>query len=374
MTCKDDASDGGNDLLRSPTKQQQRKQPKSLASFITPTTQKRTLSMKNVFDTATTTTSPKSVGDEVVVESPQIIIPAILSPPTEPTTEKEEEAEEGKIDNSNTDSKSNGNNDVEHDYTTLSEVDRRGRWSIRNADNNNRGSSSNSSKNKDGNRRGKSRRKSRTTVGKKKDAHTQDEYIGFLTPNDDDNRDNVQEDDKKEEENNGNDDVVKHGFGITRYTDGRVFEGRYEHGIMVEGKMTYKDTSTYIGKFDQYGLRYGRGIYTSTITTTIIQQQRHQRQQSLSLDAKRNTTSSDDDDDDSGISTITYCGNFYKNEMHGSGVLYSNDGSKFDGRWQKGLRHGPGKEFAHDGTVRRDGIWNKGTFCLITAKINKEVC
>jgi hypothetical protein len=47
-------------------------------------------------------------------------------------------------------------------------------------------------------------------------------------------------------------DDLKHGFGIMRFADGRMYED------MVDGKMTYEDGSTYEGKWKN-GLRHGNG-------------------------------------------------------------------------------------------------------------------
>merc|ERR1712130_671654 len=135
---------------------------------------------------------------------------------------------------------------------------------------------------------------------------------------------------------------------------------------MVEGKMTYGDSSTYVGSFDETGARSGQGIYTTT-------------------------TMSDHDDyhqTKPGV-TVTYCGMFVNDEMEGSGVMIYDDTknhrdeedelsssssavvTKFVGNWKNGIRHGPGKEIRRDGTVRREGTWNDGKFCLINAKVNK---
>lgn len=142
---------------------------------------------------------------------------------------------------------------------------------------------------------------------------------------------------------------VKHGFGITRFRDGRLFEGLYEHGRMVEGKMTYpvayqgqSTSTTYIGKFDGDGLRSGKGIYTTA--------------------------------------NSTYVGEFYQDDQEGSGILIyhddctdgsamhaadsaaSNHSRRFVGHWKEGQRHGYGKEILADGTVHEEGLWERGLF------------
>ena len=38
------------------------------------------------------------------------------------------------------------------------------------------------------------------------------------------------------------------------------------------------------------------------------------------------------------------------------------DGSKYDGDWKKGKRHGQGTKFFADGKVDRQGAWEKSEF------------
>lgn len=148
----------------------------------------------------------------------------------------------------------------------------------------------------------------------------------------------------------------KHGYGRTKYADGRIFEGTYDHGVMVEGRMTYPEEKcpttgnifqpTYVGKFDSHGLKTGKGIYTT--------------------------------------STATFLGDFQNDQMHGSGILIYTDtddelvteredttasddpqpktnkschGRRLVGHWKEGLRHGYGKELRVDGSVQREGYW-----------------
>ena len=153
-------------------------------------------------------------------------------------------------------------------------------------------------------------------------------------------------------------DNLKNGFGISRFPDGRVFEGLYDHGTIVEGKMTYPvnyqgqlSVTTYIGRFDPDGLRSGKGIYTTPKST--------------------------------------FLGDFYKDEPEGSGILIYHDGGggstttdgaeqlvagggvnpanaghhrRFVGHWKEGLKHGYGKEILADGTVHQEGLWERGRF------------
>lgn len=157
-----------------------------------------------------------------------------------------------------------------------------------------------------------------------------------------------------------NEENVKHGYGITKFPDGRIFEGSYEKGRMVEGKMTYPVVSstasaaalvaaafqsdhrreslsssgaTYVGKFDEDGLKCGKGIYTTA--------------------------------------AATFLGQFHRDEQHGPGILIYHDGTddahmnhsrRFIGHWKHGSRNGFGREILTDGTVERDGHWENGLF------------
>lgn len=167
------------------------------------------------------------------------------------------------------------------------------------------------------------RRKSHcNSAGKIRNNRTLEEYTGFfLTSPGEDN--------------------LKNGFGISRFPDGRVFEGLYDQGKMVEGKMTYPaqgqtSATTYIGKFDEDGLRCGKGIYITA--------------------------------------TGTFLGEFYKDDQEGTGIFIyhdENDGAdinpataghhrRFLGHWKEGRRHGYGKEILADGTIQEEGSWHYG--------------
>lgn len=173
------------------------------------------------------------------------------------------------------------------------------------------------------------RRKSCNSAGKIRNKRTKEEYTGFFLTS-------------------PGEDSLKNGFGITRFPDGRVFEGLYDRGEMVEGKMTYPkgyqgqgSVTTYIGKFDKDGLRRGKAIYITA--------------------------------------TTTFLGQFHKDNQEGSGILIYHDGAdcaemvgmnpdiashhrRFVGHWRNGVRHGYGKEILVDGTVSEEGFWEKGAW------------
>lgn len=187
------------------------------------------------------------------------------------------------------------------------------------------------------------RRKSKqcSSGGKVRNNRTQEEYTGFfLTSSTQDN--------------------IKHGYGITKFPDGRVFEGVYKQGNMAEGKMSYPaapdgDTAifqnadlcrscgfaaTYIGRFDEAGLRCSKGIYITE--------------------------------------TTTFLGEFFLDEQDGSGILIYHDDTddvkfrgmavtgnmskcrRFVGHWKGGYRHGYGREILADGTIHLEGLWEAG--------------
>jgi len=120
--------------------------------------------------------------------------------------------------------------------------------------------------------------------------------------------------------------TIRHGHGVTKYKDGRVYDGTYSHGDIVEGKMMYVDGASYLGQFSQ-GLRHGRGIYS---------------------------TSNRD------VDKVVFHGEFRNDQIHGSGVLTLPDGSRFIGHWKNGVREGFGQEVHPNGSIIRQGMWRNG--------------
>ena len=114
----------------------------------------------------------------------------------------------------------------------------------------------------------------------------------------------------------------KHGTGIMRFADGRVFEGEYIRGQMIEGKMTYQDGSVYGGSWVD-GMRHGRG-------------------KCIFVDGSE------------------YEGEFREGNFHGHGKMSWNDGGWYVGNWSNGEMDGQGKEVRPDGSLRHDGEWSGG--------------
>jgi len=111
-----------------------------------------------------------------------------------------------------------------------------------------------------------------------------------------------------------------HGYGVMQFDNGRVFEGTYFKGQMVQGKMTYQDGSIYDGSWVDCA-RHGRG-------RCIF-----------------------------GDGSI-YEGEFKAGHFHGNGQMTWNDGGYYRGDWCQGQMHGMGKEVRPNGTVRHDGEWS----------------
>jgi len=117
-------------------------------------------------------------------------------------------------------------------------------------------------------------------------------------------------------------DDHKHGTGILRFADGRVFEGEYIRGQMILGKMTYQDGSVYGGSW--------------------VDEMRHGRGKCLFADGSE------------------YEGEFRGGCFHGHGKMAWNDGGMYVGEWFNGEMHGIGKEIRPDGSIRHDGGWSAG--------------
>mmetsp|Transcript_7261 Transcript_7261/g.17704 ORF Transcript_7261/g.17704 Transcript_7261/m.17704 type:complete len:476 (+) Transcript_7261:75-1502(+) len=174
------------------------------------------------------------------------------------------------------------------------------------------------------------RRRNCSSAGKIRNKRTNEEYTGFFLTS-------------------PGEESLKNGFGISRFSDGRVFEGLYENGRMVQGKMTYpvayqgqQFVTTYLGKFDEDGLRCGKGIYTTA--------------------------------------TSTFLGEFHRDEREGPGIIIYHDDTdgaelpaganaanpdhqrRFVGQFKEGRRHGHGQEILADGTIQQEGLWERGRF------------
>eukprot|EP00977_Amphora_coffeiformis_P021457 scaffold9369_cov182-Amphora_coffeaeformis.AAC.2 len=114
----------------------------------------------------------------------------------------------------------------------------------------------------------------------------------------------------------------KHGRGVMRFADGRIFEGEYVNGQMVEGKMIYQDGSTYSGSWVN-GMRHGHGRCVFTDNSV-------------------------------------YEGELKEGEFFGHGKMAWSDGGWYEGEFYNGEMQGFGKEVRPDGSLRHEGQWVKG--------------
>ncbi len=111
-----------------------------------------------------------------------------------------------------------------------------------------------------------------------------------------------------------------HGKGVMRFDNGRVFEGTYIRGQMVQGKMTYQDGSVYDGSWLDCA-RHGHGTCTF-------------------------------------VDGSVYEGEFRAGHFHGRGQMTWNDGGYYLGNWSFGEMHGNGKEIRPNGSIRHAGEWS----------------
>jgi hypothetical protein len=116
--------------------------------------------------------------------------------------------------------------------------------------------------------------------------------------------------------------MMKPQISRLEFKDGRIFEGEHIGGHMIRGKMYYTDGSVYTGGWMK-SKRHGRGVCTFA---------------------------------DGSL----YEGDFYDGDFHGLGKMTWNDGGWYEGQWRKGEVHGRGLELRSDGSLRHDGVWNKG--------------
>jgi hypothetical protein len=121
-----------------------------------------------------------------------------------------------------------------------------------------------------------------------------------------------------------------HGRGKeTNSRKGHVYEGDLRYGMKEgHGRLTYTNGSVYEGQF-QNDVPEGRGKFTRA-------------------------------------NGDTYEGEWRRGKQWGKGRLVSENGTKaHEGHWSDGVLHGEGKEISlSDGTVLREGVWEKGKFTL----------
>lgn len=130
-----------------------------------------------------------------------------------------------------------------------------------------------------------------------------------------------------------------HGYGIRTYRPGtkdcRYFQGIFDHGKRVRGKVAYVIGDIYEGEWEQ-GVRHGFGTYVWTdVGDSYIGSWR------------------DGNIDGSGDyfwkDGRIYRGQWKEHNQEGIGVFNWPDGSVYAGEWKKGKRHGAGVIYWSDG-------------------------
>ena len=111
------------------------------------------------------------------------------------------------------------------------------------------------------------------------------------------------------------------GYGVMNYTEGIIFEGEWNHGKTISGKMTFPDGVTYEGGFKD-DLRNGRGIVKLA------------------------------------DNTVYYSGMWKNDVEHGFGIRII-DESNYIGHWENGQIKGKGKYIFEVATF--NGMWENET-------------
>mmetsp|Transcript_19976 Transcript_19976/g.37299 ORF Transcript_19976/g.37299 Transcript_19976/m.37299 type:complete len:311 (-) Transcript_19976:580-1512(-) len=152
--------------------------------------------------------------------------------------------------------------------------------------------------------------------------------------------------DQGEFEGDLNEENLPHGFGVMKYTDGRIYSGHWKNGRWHgNGRATFSNGDVFEGTYyeDQ---RHGQGVYRW-------------------VDGRE------------------FRGGFLNDQRSGHGVYTWPDGAVYDGEFVNGLREGHGKYTFHDGSVYEGG-WKQGKYsgqgevcnrkALVSARFTKVVC
>jgi hypothetical protein len=115
-------------------------------------------------------------------------------------------------------------------------------------------------------------------------------------------------------------DNRKHGLGVLKYPDGRVYDGAFQLDRMGKGTMQYTDGSTYWGYYVD-NIPHGRGKFTIPDGTI-------------------------------------YDGEMDRGSFEGHGRMTFPDGRWYLGEWTDGQKNGIGLEVLADGS-----LLHEGTFC-----------
>ena len=166
-------------------------------------------------------------------------------------------------------------------------------------------------------------------------------------------------------------DGMRHGTGVLTFYNGSSYTGDWKNGYMEGiGVYTWTNGNSYNGEFvrgfregnaeflwangDKYAggfkkdLMDGHGEYTAVNGESYSGEYR--------------------DDAKNGQGTYIwssgdkYVGEWKNNHHHGQGTYIWNDGGRYVGEWKDHKMHGKGVEYAPDGKIIQQGLWNNGNF------------
>jgi len=131
-----------------------------------------------------------------------------------------------------------------------------------------------------------------------------------------------------------------HGLGKLATIDGHIYDGTWDHGLLLHGVHEFLSASSEIRwKYDgcfQGGLRHGRGRYCDNVGFSYegdwVEGKRHGHG-TLKYTCPQNSEE------------FQYVGDFYVNKLHGHGTLTSRRGLLYEGEWKDGKKHGHGLMF-----------------------------
>lgn len=118
-------------------------------------------------------------------------------------------------------------------------------------------------------------------------------------------------------------DNMKHGVGVMKYADGKVYDGTFQCDRMGKGTMKYVDGSSYWGYWCKDGKRHGRGKFISADGTV-------------------------------------YDGEFNKGIMEGHGRLTWPCGKWYLGEFSQGKPNGLGMQVSAEGELLHEGAFSSG--------------
>lgn len=117
---------------------------------------------------------------------------------------------------------------------------------------------------------------------------------------------------------------IRQGFGKKIYSNGEIFEGVWDKGNKVHGKMTYQNGDVYYGDF---------------------------------IDNEKNGDACKMEFSNGNV----YEGNFYNDDIHGKGTMKYMNGDIYEGEFKHNLLHGTGIMNRANGDIE-EGSWDNGNY------------